>query len=267
MLLLSNSMINYWLDVQAGDACGLLFEAVYVKRTIKDPRSTDAQDAGQYFEYIATGALAYGGKIPPAKYKAKSSTLLPEYEIAKRQALRFKEFLKQIKATIVHVGREVIDEAKGSILHLDLEVELPKGIHRRIWGPSANLSKPVIIDLKFTAGIDASYGDFAWAAEGLPKKRRLISQGIHYHWTTEQDFAWYLADPSIRMIRRFYPVNISDETISNHGLFVGETREEIMEAIEDGFIANPSEDRCNECPLFQTCESRAEMPVPQLIEL
>ena len=267
MLLLSNSMINSWLDIQEGDGCGLLFEAIYVKREIKDERTTDAQEAGQFFEYKATGALAYGGKVPLAKYRANTSTLLPEFEIALRQAARFKDFLKTIKAKIVAVGREVIDEAKGSILHLDLEVDLPGSLHRRIWGPTANLSKPVIIDLKFTAGIDASYGEFAWAAEGLPKKKGLTRQAIHYQWTTEQDFAWYLADPSIRMLRRFYPVNISEETLENHGRFVGEVREEILEAIQDGFIPNPSEDRCEECPLFSTCPSRAEMPVPQVIEL
>lgn len=83
ILSLSQSLLKTYADYTLGLECGIRFEALYIKKTHSFPPS-DIQAAGNWFEYVATGATLRDGEIPVPQLKATAKPLPEDIEQLKK---------------------------------------------------------------------------------------------------------------------------------------------------------------------------------------
>jgi len=178
---LSQSKFKAFRKYTLGQECGIVFRE---RDLLTDPRfadkETDAQDLGKYFEAQATGYNPEG--IEAQVYSRDSSNKFgdfkkgdkkAEYQLADRQAAKFKSILEKYGLEIVEVGRFLRDSKTRISALLDVVVKLPEELKEfwpRIVGHYYSLEKVAMAGSKhqkevwkkaqvpyFPAWEDASY--------------------------------------------------------------------------------------------------------------
>lgn len=285
---LSQSTIKRFLEYKERNFCGLQFKAFYVDRTHRTV-TTEAQLAGQYFEYCATGQLNYYGEVPqPSLTKAKNPTAV--FQRAEEQAENFKDHVERLEIEIVGTGLKAEEfRALGYKIPegFDLTVDALcyyKGPDFQIadgfggytsflrwlgrWKPGNRL---FIGDLKYTGSLDTSYGDFAYGRDPsgarLTNKTKIKVQPIHYVWLTRLPFAWFVYSSKPDLEAAFLMANVEDSSIRQHAATARKARAEIMSLAKTGFRPYPSISRCRDCPLKSECKFAAFAPVPEMVSV
>lgn len=254
LIKVSQSLMKTLSDYTQGNECGLVLKAKYVDKV--DFPSSDAMRLGQYFEYVATGALpAHGDGTPPEPelvYKGKpNEKLSTAYERAHGSAELFKALINTYGIEIIEVGWEMEHEnMKGTA---DLLVK---------WD-----GKYAIIDLKYSGLVDDKWNDMGWHQDFLGQKDKIMMQGVHYSILAENilgepvDFYfWVFATQDPRDVRIFKEI-IDDTKIEIHKRAVNQVYDTFNAMVKnDSFKAKPSLQKCMDCPLVDTCPSASLLP-------
>jgi hypothetical protein len=116
--------------------------------------ASDAMNYGNYFEFHATGQLPKDGKvpiIPPLKKMVKGSLVPTDQRRVDEQIQNFFKLMKQKGIRIVRTGYQAdFRFNKDTIIFGTLDCLVD-------WN-----GKPYIMDIKLTADINSTYGDFCW---------------------------------------------------------------------------------------------------------
>lgn len=260
---LSQSLLKAYVEYydQNIQACGLkLYKQYFLK--IPTP-SSDVQKLGIYFEYMATGYHREGDPIPMPEmvYKGTAREKMgTDYERATLSALKYKEIIQKHDIKVISYGEYLNYDGSSGIMDVYAE-----------WN-----GEPCVIDLKYTSLFDDKFSDYGWHTESLPYKPNLLLQPIHYKYLIKkikaiEDVPFYFfifssKDPEkIKIIL----TNIQEEHINLHEQITVEKMKKYVdyhyrhpEALE----ARPNYLRCKECPYFDSCEKRAEVPLVDVID-
>lgn len=253
---ISQSLLKAYNDYKGKQLCGLKLKAQYFDNL--DFGGSEAMDLGNYFEYKATGSLPRNGKIPYPKltYKGtKREQIATPYVRAIESAELFKKIKEHYKIEIKEVG-------------LNLETQFMKG-ELDIWGTMKGI--PCIIDLKYSGLIDNKWDERGWETESLPFKEKLMVQAVQYKMLVKEnyglnyeDFDFYFMVFSQSEVNnvKFIRVNIDEDAFEIHHKHIKSVYYQINKMdIEKDFIAYPSMKACGNCPLYDTCLFKTNVPI------
>lgn len=251
--LLSDYVSYYDPEIKG---CGLY---LYRKSFLREPiPQTDTQKLGIYFEYLCTGYLREGDEIPQAEMVYKGTAkekMAADYEKATKSAALFKTIIEKHGIEIIGVGEYLYHDGCSGILDI-----------RAMWK-----GVECIIDLKYTALFDDKFNPYGWHTESLVYKSSLLLQPIHYKYLISKmegkdDIPFYFfvfssKDPEKAKIIK---TNIQEEHLYIHEEnYVNKMKRYIDYHFEhpEKLEARPSYMRCKECPYFDSCDQRAEVPL------
>lgn len=193
---------------------------------------------GQYFEYLATGALNREGEVAeiPFTQKAKKTTAQVRIEW---QAQKFTENLAKNDIQIVSVGGLLKFHLYKEFLTTGIEDTevLYKGL-------------PYILDIKLTGDINNDYGDFCWGAFGKMDKLQAYTYVLlKYHMTgIRYGFLYYVADHKKKPESVLLEV---ENPLENHMEVYRRFRQTYFRMVrfeKQGYPEVPSKD-CKSCPV------------------
>lgn len=255
---LSQSLLKDYVEYYDPEVKGC---GVYLRKKnfekLPIPQS-DTQKLGIYFEYMCTGYLRAGDSVPEAQMVYKGTPrekMAVDYERANESALLFKKIIDIHGIEILSVGEYLLHDGSSGILDI-----------RANWG-----GEEVIIDLKYTALFDDKFNPYGWHTESLVYKSSLLLQPIHYKYLISKledkpDIPFYFfvfssKDPKKAKIIK---ANIQEEHMNIHEVQYVEKMKKYIDfhfANPEKLEARPSYSRCLDCPYFENCESRAEVPL------
>lgn len=283
MLSISQSLIKDYTDLSRG-SCGLQFKAKHID---KIPFvSTDVMKAGQWFEYVATGAKLRGGEIPETMLKTKpkrskeawtelidqiaeghiiiNERLLEEAE--NDMPVMYYRLLSQagnLRRTFEHYGVKIIET--GKVITFDCGDFIRKGIvdvYAYIDGT------PCFIDIKSSGMLNNTYEPMAWCSgsERLKSKEKIVIQAKDYVDIWKQstgadiDFYFFVHSNSNEWESMIVKCEVLESTIAEHRQNVADIAEEIDDMMTFGFTPKPSQSNCKDCPIASGCEYYTEVP-------
>lgn len=230
--------------------CGLLFEAKYIKKNVEFIPS-DAMKEGIYFEYLCTGSLPKSNIVPEPELTKKGELTAPYQRIVEAHKLFNKVF--------AHYDIKILE--KGYTLHNE---EISGVID--IWAEWNG--EKCIIDLKYSGLLDDKWNEMGWELESLSMKDSLMIQGVHYKLLVKdilgiEDVPFYYfvfnsKDPTdMKIIRQ----NVDPDKFFFHRSAISKIKDSIEKEMYMGFKPYPDYRKCKDCPLFESCEVRAEFPL------
>lgn len=248
---ISQSIIKEFALYELKEVCGLQFKAKYIDR-VKFP-SSEAQELGNYFEYLVTGALTRHGEVPRPVYLADGETLSKPYRIMFNQAQRALRFMEHYEITILEKGLKVItdDEEEGTYDILGL------------MGPDQILT---IIDLKTTGLLYDKWNEFGWHEDSIQEKWRIMIQPVHYvhigkkKYGEELPFLFAVFSQTNDIDAELFRVKIDPDKLEQHQTTIDATRAKLSLEMAMGFTAYPEVARCHFCPLRTTCPYFIDVP-------
>lgn len=259
---LSQSLLKDYVDYYDPETkgCGLY---LYRKSFLRDPiPQSDNQKLGIYFEYLCTGYLREGEEAPQPEMVYKGTAkekMAADYERATKSAELFKKIIEKHGIEIIKVGEYLFYDGSSGILDI-----------RAMWN-----GVECIIDLKYTALFDDKFNPYGWHTESLVYKSSLLLQPIHYKYLLakmegKEDIPFYFMvfsakDPEKAKIIK---TNIQEEHLAIHEENYVEKMKRYIDYHynnPDKLEARPSFLRCKECPYFDSCDKRAEVPLVEEI--
>jgi hypothetical protein len=255
---LSKSLLGELNDYYHPDKkeCGLIIRKKYFEK--QSTPQTDVQKLGTYFEYMATGYVRPGDPIPEAEYVYKGTAkqkLSADYERANQSAELYKSIIAKYNIQQTKVGEYMQYDGSSGISDV-----------RAIWN-----GEDCIIDIKYTALFDDKWSEYGWNTERLPEKDNLLLQPLHYKYLMNKlegipnipfyFFIFHSKDPEkVKIIK----VTIDDDRILYHEQNVVEKMKRYVDMFHNNINlleARPSYLRCKDCPFYDTCDQRAEVPL------
>lgn len=255
---LSQSLLKDYVEYYDHEkrGCGLyLYKKNFQKQKI--PQS-DAAKLGVYFEYLCTGYLRNGEEAPMAEMVYKGTPkekMAADYERANQSVALYKEMIQKHNIEILSVGEYLFHEGSSGILDLRAKIN----------------GQECIIDIKYTSLFDDKFNDYGWHTESLVYKSSLLLQPIHYKYLIDKmegkdDIPFYFfvfsaKDPKKAKIIK---VNIQEEHLAIHeDMYVNKMKRYIDFHFEhpEKLEARPNYSRCLECPFYDSCDKRAEVPL------
>lgn len=255
---LSQSILKAFVDYFSDDVkgCGLQIRKQYFEK-IHVPQS-DVQKLGCYFEYKATGYHNPKDPLPEPEMVYKNTAkekMAADYERATLSAEKFKQIVEKHGIKILGYGEYYIHDGVSMILDIRAEWE----------------GEECIIDLKYTSLFDDKFNEYGWHTESLPFKSKLMLQPVHYKYLfralgKHENIPFYFfifsaKDPEkVKIIR----TNIQEEHINLHEQVTVEKMKKYLNFYynnPDKLEPRPSYLRCKECPFYDQCEFRAEVPL------
>ena len=247
---ISQSLMKSYVKYLNKTECGLLFKAKYIDKTlITEP--SEAMQLGIYFEYLATGMLPKSGKVPMPEYTLKGVIKEP-YKRAQESAEFFKKIIAHYDIKILQTGLYVQTEEENGVLDILAE-----------WN-----GKKCVIDLKYSGLLEDKWNPLGWEIESLPMKDDIMVQGVHYKMLLQKamgidcDFYYFVFDTKDSSKVKIIKQNIDEDRFAVHENNLSLIKEKLANSIGRGFKAYPEYNKCIECPLFDTCDSKAIMPLP-----
>lgn len=257
MIELSQTLIKHLLD---GRQCPHKAMAMYIKKTHRNESSV-AQMRGQYFEYLTLGNPDYYGKmIKDLPRNADYSKTTDQVNIEKL-ARRFKE--EVIPLYDIHIigknyelSHQWTDDIKlttrldfiGTMKYNDEDIHF-------------------LGDLKLTANMKSTYGDYAWGMPHLMDH----TQALFYYLVFSREYKSLdepMPDP--KFIYFIFDYKHQDFTLLHvkpDSIRMMEIRESIRLAAEKieqytltGYPYLPTYDNCKSCPLNGTCPRAQRFP-------
>ena len=260
---ISQSLVKALFKYKMGDECGLRIHAQYIEG-INFP-SSEAQQLGNYFEYVATGQLPRDKQVPQPKL-LKSGAFSTDYERINNQVDNFKNIMKHLNFSIEQTGfkftHKLYDGTLDILAH-DNNIK-SKDINK----------KRIIIDLKSTGLINDKWTEYGWADESIEEKDSLMIQAIHYkmlalyEWGIEDiPFYFFVFSTKNDWEYKLFKVNVDESTMQQHQYNLKSIKIYFDSILKEGFKAIPSYDRCRECPLAITCSEMKSFPSIQEITI
>jgi len=255
---LSQSLLKDYVEYYDHEVrgCGLyLYKKNFEKQKI--PQS-DAAKLGVYFEYLCTGYLRSGEEAPMPEMVYKGTAkekMSAEYERATKSVALYKSMIEKHNIKILSVGEYLLHDGSSGILDLRADFN----------------GEECIIDLKYTSLFDDKFNPYGWHTESLVYKSSLLLQPIHYKYLIEKmegkeniPFYFFIFSAKDPEKAKIIKVNIQEEHIALHELNYVEKMKRYIDfhyQNPDKLEARPSYSRCLECPFYQTCDKRAEVPL------
>lgn len=216
----------------------------YEERVVKSVPQSPASDAmlkGIYFEILALGEDVRGSDLPDMSFlMTKKGEKTVELQRIEEQALRFKELFDRdhpdylgfrIKGTQI-----LVDDGKS------------KGVFDFI--AEDDFGRDCLFDLKFTADVNGTFGDFAW---GKDPERIDWTQQVIYKELYKKEFGVeprlyvivFDATPSKNI--KMFELNISSMSVDEVGERVDNMLYAAQKYSESGAPVSPSAKNCEGC--------------------
>jgi len=251
--------------------CGGVLTAKYIDFTY--PReSTAAQNAGCFFEYLATGYIRKGEEPPQAEYYQTNGKgyskgdIKPEYVQAAKHAKLFNEVLKQFK-------------------NPEFGITLSHGNIRGIADVKAD---GVLIDLKYSDLLYDRWNEYGWGIEKFEyaanamqsedmltvlQKVPLLWQPLLYSWLYMKMFGslpkwyFYIASPKSDDVI-FRRVDFAPATLAAFDALLPQVIAEIeLQLNTGGLIYRPTYSNCCMCKIAESCQQRVTLPQIQVVTI
>ena len=256
---ISQSLIKSLYKYKMGEECGLKIHASYIDK-VNFP-SSEAQELGNYFEYMATNQLPRDNHIPEAKLLKNGKPSLPFARMDK-QVENFKSIMKRLNFSIEQTGFAFTNPKYSGITDI---IAHDNNIKTKVKN-----KKRIIIDLKTSALLNDKWTEYGWADESIEEKDNLLIQAIHYKMLA--NYEWGIDNiPFYFMVfstkndweYKIFKVNVDESTYKIHYSNLISIKEYLDQQIKIGFKAKPSLSRCNNCPMGFTCPSYTDIPTIQ----
>jgi hypothetical protein len=249
---LLKSYVSYY-DPEVNEGGLYIWKSSFEKQKV--PQS-DVQKLGVYFEYLCTGYVRAGDEIPQPEMVYKGTArekMAADYERATESAKLYQTIIEKHNIEILTKGEYLSYDGSSGILDL-----------RANWG-----GEECIIDIKYTSLFDDKFNPYGWHTESLIYKSSQLLQPIHYKYLIEKmegkeniPFYYFIFSSKDSSKAKIIKTTIQEEHIAIHDSYVKK-----MKGYIDFHFANPEKLearptylRCKECPFFQSCDKRAEVP-------
>lgn len=231
----------------------LIREIVY-REIPRDPPS-DQMKKGNLFEYLAIGANVTGEEKPDDEFMMNKKGESIEYARLKQQAERVANMLNPDSDEFIGISKDMVQ--------VKLENDKMKGVIDVL----SFKGKDTILDLKFTADVDATYGDYAW---GRDVSEIDWTQNAFYKIlfrdnkvnSGDAETANLVCDASPRMGIKLFNVKLSSDylyDVTERADIVHSFVNKVIQGdINEKLKVSPSEKNCEGCPL--ECEFRYKSP-------
>jgi hypothetical protein len=143
---ISYSLLSKYLEHKQGALCGYRFEQQTIRKAFEEPQG-DLAAAGQWAEYMMTGALPRDGKVPEPVKTAKGEFTAMYKHLNSQAKVNFPIVYQDVK--ILEVGKEIIFEHEGYRFKMVLDVL------------SEEVFKTQIRDIKTTGNFNEWQGGWA----------------------------------------------------------------------------------------------------------
>jgi len=260
MINISQSFLKEFNAYKLGQTCGLQVKSKYIDNNYPN-ESSQVMELGNYFEFMATGALPRDGHIPMAQtvYKGTKKERLDEkYQRAMDSAIFFKKIVQDYDITILETSKKVTNNGMTGIIDI-----LAK------WR-----DKIVVIDLKYSGLLYDRWNELGWDIDSLPEKHNLMLQPIQYKLLLsyefnlpieEVEFYFFVFSSTNPHDAKIIKVVNDDITIQQHLLAVSYVKKELEKPIDVVFKPKPDLLRCFNCGIKESCSYR--MDIPPIIEV
>jgi len=260
---LSQSLLKAYVDYYDDNVreCGLKIRKQYFEK-LPTP-SSEAAKLGIYFEYKATDYVREGDPIPQPKmvYAGTSKEKFAvDYERAADSALLFKDIVQKHNIEIITTGEYMSFDGSSGISDI-----------RAKWK-----GEECIIDLKYSSLIDDKWNEYGWHTESLVYKSKQLLQPIHYKYLVKNTmgvedipFYYFIFSSKDPKKAKIIKTNIQQEHIQLHeDVFVPKMKSYIDFHYNnpDKLEARPNYIRCLECPFYDNCDKKAEVPLIEQID-
>lgn len=254
---LSYTLLSNYRDYKNGTYCGLLFDAVFIKKTtkIEFPDPSHPVNMGKYFEYLCTGYIPEDGILEPAK--TKTGTLIAAFQYIVAQVNNYNKFIDSISKQ----GERIY----GAKLTLELNGVTVKCI-------TDVITDNYIVDIKASGNFGRWDDGWGQEPEWLAKSPRMLQAkfNIYLVWRATGNILPFIF--AVFSTKNDYEFKLIEVNMTEGSLMAFEeelrTDKNMLDFdVEVGFEAHPSLEQCRECPLRETCEVRCEVPEPIKITL
>lgn len=260
---LSQSLLKAYVDYYDENVkgCGLKIRKQYFEKIPAE--SSEAAKLGIYFEYLVTNYVREGDAIPQPKMVYKGTTkekLAVDYERAQESSVMAKAILKKHGIEILQVGEYMKHDGCSGISDI-----------RAMWN-----GEECIIDLKYSALIDDKFNEYGWHTESLVYKPKQLLQPIHYkylvkhiHGIDDIPFYYFIFSSKDPKKAKIIKTNIQPEHVQLHEeVYIPKIKSyiEFHYKNPEKLEARPQYIRCLECPYFDSCDKKAEVPLIEKID-
>jgi len=245
---ISNSLISKFNEYLAGHYCGKRFEAVLINKTHQEDYG-DSANAGQWFEYKATGQRLRDGAIPLPTL-TKKGELTAKYKYLEAQLVNFSMLYKSIN--IIEAGKTLNIPLNGFNIKMIFDV----------WAEFEG--KNVVRDIKTTGHLNNKWDSYGWAGDLTFKKH--ISQAKMYIWgvwKTEgviTDFYFDVFSSVNSTDFKIFKVTMTEEKLKEFEKDLIDISEQLQLESAIGFKTIPTKENCKGCPLAGECKEKTLMP-------
>tara|TARA_R100001440_G_scaffold48206_1_gene68072 strand:+ start:348 stop:1157 length:810 start_codon:yes stop_codon:yes gene_type:complete len=252
---MSQSLMKTLFKYKIKEECGLVLKAKYIDG-ISFP-STPAQELGNYFEYICTGALPRDGHTPePALLKSgKPST---PYARMQKQKETFDAIMDTYGLEIKKTGY-VFKKSKYS------------GI-ADIFAYDKKNKRNVIIDIKTSSLLNDKWSDWGWHEDSIEQKDELLIQAVHYKMLYEEEFGeenvpfyFFVFSSQNDWEVKLYEIEVGEDTLHTHKMNLESAVSYFESENKKGWKAYPNYQKCLKCFLNDQCEDSLNVPMPQKV--
>ena len=256
-ILINQSLIKDLLKYEKDDLCGLVFTNKWIYKNFG--KSSLSQNLGHYFEYLATGSLPKGGKVP-----------LPEslkpYGLVKEQVEYFNYLFEKKGIEITNNGFEIEADNKW-VGTLDVLANWKQIFEdESVYLDSNNTDYKVIIDLKYSGLLEDKYSDFGWDENSLPHNDNTLLQATHYkflYWKkygVNIPFFFFVFDSKKTKKAKLIHISIPEYKLEKHEEFLNKAKFYFDNQIKLGFKPKPEYKRCIECDYLDICLFKVDLP-------
>jgi hypothetical protein len=253
---LSQSLIKQLYKYKLHEECGLRIEAQYING-IQFP-SSEVQELGNYFEYIATGQLPRDNHVPMPK-TLKNGNLPIEYQRMEAQKDNFVRLMNRLNFEIEQTGFVFTNPKYSGIADI---IALDKNIKTK-----DKYKNRIIIDLKTSGLLNDKWNQYGWADESIEEKWDLLIQAVHYKMLAK--YEWGIEDiPFYFMVfsnkndweYKVFKIEVDESTKQQHYNNLNNIKTFLDEIMQKGWKAYPDYKVCKDCPLSMPCQYFEDTP-------
>tara|TARA_R110002020_G_scaffold474816_1_gene707532 strand:- start:5276 stop:6175 length:900 start_codon:yes stop_codon:yes gene_type:complete len=253
---ISQSLLKALFKYRQNEMCGLVLEHQYIKG--KSLPSTEAQELGNYFEFICTGALPRDKHIPEEKL-LKSGKPAISYDRMNKQRDNFDRIMQHYGFEIEKIGHSFTNpkySGVADIIAFDTNIKSKDKYKKR-----------VIIDLKTSGLLNDKWSEYGWHNDSIEEKWNLNIQAIQYKILAK--FEWGIEDiPFYFMVFsnknaeevKMFEIIVDDATRYQHIQNLEKAKVYLDEQLKNGLKPKPELTRCLNCGLKETCLHRTDVP-------
>lgn len=247
---ISQSLLKSYMEYLNYDECGVWIKAKYIDQLdIAERAPTEAMQAGQWFEYICTGATPRNSGRPPEPVRLKNGELNAMYRTLEAH-LPVWEMIRPERAVY------------GRVISNDTEI-----FGHTLTGITDVKTPDLIGDIKTSAHIDNKWEEYGWGgdADHLANKALMVQAKFYLliEWLNTRKvlpFYFYVFSSNSNKAK-VIKVNMTEESIRS---WLADVRWMIDSLEDDDFSPIPSFERCGACPLIGCKHKRV---VPDEIEV